>query len=389
MLIVLMALTSCDAMFPAGPQDDELLDGPVDRLSLEQSQTFIHGDVAFNDLVFTSQTGLGPTFVASSCGSCHAGDGKGHPFTTLTRFGQNDSRGNLFLDQGGPQLQNRALPGYVPELIPEGAPFARFIPPAVTGLGFLDFVTDATILSNADPNDADGDGISGVASWITLQRYIVLRRDAVIKDGTVIGRYGRKAATYDLTQQTVDAFNQDIGITSVYSPIDVYSKKEIDPEVSTKTINDIVFYLQTLKAPIQRTPSDAVVVKGKATFMTVGCGSCHLPTMRTGDSPIRALSNVEFHPYTDMLLHDMGPGLNDGYTEGSATSSEWRTTPLWGLGLSARSQGGRYFLMHDGRATSIQEAISMHGGEAQRSRDNFFGLSREEQQAILKFLESL
>ena len=125
---------------PQTPANDSILDGPVEGLTNEQNALFLRGDVAFNDEVFTSQTGLGPLFVATSCGSCHAGDGKGHPFTTLTRFGQTDTFGNQFLQRGGPQLQDRAIPGFTPEQIPAGTAFSKFTPPANTGLGFLEAV---------------------------------------------------------------------------------------------------------------------------------------------------------------------------------------------------------------------------------------------------------
>ncbi|OUD45881.1 di-heme oxidoredictase family protein, partial [Flavobacterium psychrophilum] len=138
-------LYSCDESYVAIPKDDEILDGPIDGLSTEESARFLKGDAAFNE-VFTRETGLGSTFVATSCISCHAGDGKGHPFTTLTRFGQPNENGNIFLHLGGPQLQNRALPGFMPEQIPLGATFSKFTPPANTGLGFLQFITDADIL---------------------------------------------------------------------------------------------------------------------------------------------------------------------------------------------------------------------------------------------------
>ncbi|MBL0323074.1 MAG: thiol oxidoreductase [Ignavibacteria bacterium] len=382
-------VTACDAIFPSAPQEDQLLDGPVAGLTASQSRTFLRGDVAFNDLIFTTQTGLGPTFVSNSCGSCHAGDGKGHPTTSLVRFGQRDESGNSFLNLGGPQLQNRSIPGFSPEVLPAGAPHATFLPPANTGLGYLDFVTDASILSHADPNDADGDGISGRPNWIAIAPFVTLRANAEIQGGMVIGRYGKKASTYDLLQQTVNALSQDIGIASEFAPFDVFSGLAIEPEIATQTIHDIVFYLQTLKAPIQRTPSDATVLAGKRTFSDIGCGACHVPSLMTGPAPVDALSNTEFHPYTDLLLHDMGPGLDDGYTEGIAASNEWKTPALWGLGLSSRSQGGEIFLLHDGRARSIDEAIRMHGGEAERSRDLFKALQDSDRAALITFLESL
>ena len=130
-------------------------------------------------------------------------------------------------------------------------------------------------------------------------------------------------------------------------------------------------------------------MQGKNIFIQSGCESCHKQTLKTGSSTTITLSNKIFHPYTDLLLHDMGPGLNDGYTEGSAKTSEWRTPPLWGLGLSPNSQGGQYFLLHDGRAKSIEEAIQLHGGEAQKSREKFQQLSSQEKSNLVKFLESL
>ncbi|MBA4140463.1 MAG: thiol oxidoreductase, partial [Segetibacter sp.] len=204
-----------------------------------------------------------------------------------------------------------------------------------------------------------------------------------------ITRFGKKAATYNLFHQTVQAYNQDIGITSTFNPSDVYSHLDIDPEVSDKTVRDVIFYLQTLKAPIQRNQNDPDVIQGRALFTQVGCESCHKQTLKTGFSPVEALSNKQFHPYTDLLLHDMGPGLDEGLTEGSAKTSEWRTPPLWGLGLSKNSQGGKYFLLHDGRAKSINEAIQMHGGEATKSINNFNALKASEKQQLIKFLESL
>jgi CxxC motif-containing protein (DUF1111 family) len=382
-------MVSCEKILPPKPAEDEILDGPIEGLSNQQSAQFLKGDIAFNNEVFTAQTGLGSIFVATSCGSCHAGDGKGHPFTTLTRFGQIDETGNQFLHLGGPQLQNRALPGYTPEQIPDGATFSKFTPPSVTGLGFLNLVSDADILTMADPNDADGDNISGVPNWIDVPAFVAIHQSAVSQGGKYIGRFGKKASVYDLLQQTVNAYNQDMGITSLFNPVDIYSKLEIAPEVSTSTIHNVVFYLQTLKAPIQRNQNDAKIIQGKNIFNQINCAGCHKPTLTTGYSPISPLSFKTFHPYTDLLLHDMGLALDDGYTEGNAKTYEWRTPPLWGLGLSPSSQGGQYFLMHDGRAKSIEEAILMHGGEATNSKTQYQNLSQADKDALIKFLKSL
>lgn len=387
--IAILLYWSCSKVLPDVPADDQILDGPIEGLSSEEKILFLRGDVAFNDEVFTKETGLGPLFVATSCGTCHAGDGKGHPFSTLTRFGQSDTLSNQFMHRGGPQLQHRAIPGFESESIPAGATFSRFTPPANTGLGFLEAVPDATLLGLADPDDRNGDGISGRPNWITVPEYCLLRPGTVVRNGKYIGRFGKKAAVYDLLQQTVNAYNQDMGINSTYEHYNTYDGQEADPEVTNQTVQDVVFYLQTLKAPVQRTQSDPDVVSGRQLFSNIGCAGCHTPQLKTGDHPIAALAHKTFAPYSDFLLHDMGPGLDDGYTEGTALTAEWRTPPLWGLGLSKNSQGGRYFLLHDGRAGSIEQAILMHGGEAEGSKTAFQNLSAADKARIIKFLESL
>lgn len=389
LIVLIVSALACSKLQPVSPAEDELLDGPIAGLNYEQNARFAAGDAAFNSEIFTPDKGLGSVFVATSCGSCHAGDGKGHPFTTLTRFGQTDETGNHYLEKGGPQLQNRAIPGFMPEQIPAGATFSKFTPPANTGLGFIELVSDADILAMADPDDANDDGISGRPNWNHIPSYINPPASAVVQDGKYICRFGKKAATFSLLHQTVNAYNQDIGITSVYDPTDVYSHHEIDPEVSAQTVNNVVFYLQTLKAPIQRMPNDVTVKKGEQIFVQTGCTNCHKQTLYTGYSTIEALSGKSFHPYTDLLLHDMGPALDDHYTEGTAKTYEWRTAPLWGLGLSPNSQGGEYFLLHDGRAKSIEEAILLHGGEAENAKQQYQIISQEDKDALIKFLKSL
>ncbi len=388
-ILTVFAVFSCENLEPAAPNDHDLLDGPVDGLSESENIRFFRGDVAFNDEVFTPASGLGPLFVANACGSCHPGDGKGHPFTTLTRFGQTDDTGNQFKHLGGPQLQNRAIPGFQPEQIPAGVGFSKLTPPASTGLGFIDAVSDADILSRADPDDKDGDGISGVPNWVSMKEYLFPRLGTIEYNEKYIGRFGKKGAAYDLHQQTAQAYNEDIGITSTYEAFDTHSGLAIDPEITDQTILDVVFYLKTLKAPIQRNTQQNEIVSGKGLFNEIDCAKCHRTEMKTGTSSIAALSNKTFYPYTDLLLHDMGPGLDDGYTEGSARTSEWKTPPLWGLGLSKFSQGGGYFLLHDGRARSIEEAIILHGGEAKNSSEKYQVLTEIEKRTLIRFLESL
>jgi len=388
-LILGSVLLSCDALSPVAPEENELLDGPIDGLTTPEDRQFLLGDIAFNDDIFTAATGLGPIFVANSCGSCHAGDGKGHPFITFTRFGQPDTLGNQFLNQGGPQLQHKAIPGFEPEQLPAGATSTNLLAPAVTGLGFLDAVTDMDLILLSDPNDTDGDGISGRPHWNNIPEYASLRPNSITQNGRYISRFGKKGAAYDLLHQTSGAYNQDMGVTSLFEPIDPFSGLEVDPEVSTQTVHDVVFYLKTLKAPLRRDEDDIDVLAGEVIFDQIGCTGCHTPNLQTGVSPISALSFKEFFPYTDLLLHDMGSGLDDSYTEGFALTSEWKTPALWGLGLSKDSQGGSYFLLHDGRATSIEEAILMHGGEALQSKNGYAQLAENNKQQLIKFLESL
>ncbi|MEP5612871.1 MAG: di-heme oxidoredictase family protein, partial [Cyclobacteriaceae bacterium] len=256
-------------------------------------------------------------------------------------------------------------------------------------LGLLAALTDVQILSNADPMDLDGDGISGVPNYITPPTYFVPEFHHQPVAGQYIGRFGKKAAAIDLLQQTVNAYNQDMGITSSFEAIDTFTGLATDPEVSDQTVNEVVFYLRTLKAPIQRNPEDMEVLNGNTVFTSLECGSCHTPEWTTPTSDISALSNRTFYPFTDLLLHDMGPSLDDGVTEGAAETFEWRTPALWGLGLSPDAQGGEFFLMHDGRAGSIEEAILLHGGEAMNSRLRYEALSSSDKQDLIKFLESL
>ena len=388
-LFILPLLFSCEVFGPQEPEDYNLLDGPVEDLTMAETKRFIQGDKAFNDQIFTVETGLGPIFNGTSCVSCHAGDGKGHPFMKFTRFGQILPGINEYLHQGGPQLQHRAIPGYEPETLPPGAPNTELIAPIVTGLGFLDAVSDQDLIDMSDPDDLDGDGISGRVHWNTRPDYVKDRPGTITMNGMYISRFGKKGRIYDLLHQTADAYNQDIGITSYFEPYDTYSGDKLASEIDRQTISDVVFYLKTLKAPIPRNQDDPDIMAGKELFQNVQCVACHKPTLKTGYSPIESISFKEFHPYTDMLLHDMGPALDDGFTEGYAESAEWKTPPLWGIGLAKDSQGGQYYLLHDGRARNIEESILYHGGEAENSKNLYQGLTQTEKEQILKFIESL
>lgn len=397
-LCLISFVVSCNLLLPEAPVSSDILNEPIADLTSEQLITHLRGDVEFGR-IFGENDGLGPMFVSNSCESCHIGDGKGHPLTTLTRFGRYIGlQWDPMTDQGGPQLQHRAVGGYAAESVPsEATGITQLMPPAVTGLGYLQEIEDVTILAFSDPNDANGDSISGEVNWITPTPFFNPRAGQVNNGGKYIGRFGRKAGAIDLLQQVVNAYLQDIGVTSDFQPEDLFNVKigrhsgdgVADPEVPAATINNVVFYMRTLKIPPRRNENDPEVLAGETLFTQIGCASCHVPTMTTGKSDIQVLSEKTIHPYTDMLMHDMGAELDDGYTEGSAKTWEWKTTALWGLGLSKSSQGGSALFLHDGRAKSIEEAVLFHGGEASQSRSAFNLLSQSQKDQVIKFLNSL
>ena len=408
--LLVVALAGCDLLTPGGPSETQLLDGTIDGLSPTQVRQHLVGDEEFGRR-FTVAAGLGPIFVATACEQCHVGDGKGHPVFDLTRFGRPGPGGfDPMTELGGPQLQHRSIPGYPAELVPAGATgVSRLTPPAVSGLGFLDAVDDATLIALDDPLDRDGDGISGrlqlhtptelIRTALELEAQSAPDPDArgTLVSGRHIGRFGKKALTVNLLHQTVGAYHQDMGITSDLIGEDLFnvsagaraSDDAPDPEVSSSTVANVVFYLKTLRVPPRRGADDPDVMAGEALFADIGCALCHLPTMRTGRSEIAVLDQVEFHPYTDLLLHDMGPELDDGYTEGRADSAEWRTPPLWGIGIQDNFQGGAMHLLHDGRAATFEEAVEFHGGEGAPSRDAYRALSSEDRTRLILFLRSL
>lgn len=410
LLTLVLAVGGCDLLAPDAPAEEEVLAGTIEGMTASQVRQHFAGDAEFGR-IFSVAEGLGPIFVAASCEQCHAGDGKGHPVFSLRRFGRpGASAFDAMLSYGGPQLQHRAIPGYPAEELPaEATGVSAFNPPAVTGLGFLDAVRDQLLVDLADPNDADGDGISGRLQLHEptelIERVLELERlgspdpagRGTLVDGRYIGRFGKKAFTVNLLHQTVGAYHEDMGVTSDLIPEDLFnpsagaraSDDVTDPEVSSSAVANVVFYLKTLRAPGRRDAERPDVLAGEALFEEIGCAGCHVPTLRTGPSELAVLDRVEFHPYTDLLLHDMGPELDDGYTEGRALTSEWRTPPLWGLGLAADFQGGGPFLMHDGRARGIVEAIELHGGEGDASRALFRALSDQDRDRLIAFLESL
>lgn len=398
LISIFLMTNACDTLLPSLPESNKVLAEPIEELTPQQLKDHLIGDGEFGR-IFGKDDGLGPTFVSNSCQSCHIGDGKGHPLTTLTRFGKyTNNEWDAMREFGGPQLQDRAIAGYPSETIPVHATgVTRLTPPAVTGLGFLEVVSDETILSLSDANDTDGNGISGVPNWVIPPEYFQPMPTHIPNGAAYIGRFGKKAGAINLSHQIVNAYIEDMGITSDFAIKDNFNYKNgaftgdqvEDPEVSASIVNSVVFYIRTLKIPPRRNEKDGNVLAGEQLFNLVQCSSCHTPTLTTGPSDIEALNDKTFHPYSDLLLHDMGPGLDDLYTEGTALTSEWRTAPLWGIGLSKDSQGGSYFLLHDGRASTLEEAILFHGGEAENSKNAFNSLTVNEKRQLITFLESL
>jgi CxxC motif-containing protein (DUF1111 family) len=260
----------------------------------------------------------------------------------------------------------------------------------------IEAIPESVILKHADPNDANSDGISGRPNWVVPPAWVPVTEPGAGAEAR-IGRFGRKAQTTTILQQTVEAYLQDMGITSDFLPdenrnllaghthdaVDAIA----DPEVPASTVFAVVNYLRLLAppAPGASTPSREL---GATLFTNAGCASCHVPELRTGASSVPALSNRPVALYSDLLLHDMGDALADHRSDHQATGREWRTTPLWGLRLIRQFLNGEAFLLHDGRARTIEEAILLHGGEAQRSRDLFNALSPSDRAALVDFVGS-
>lgn len=367
--------------------------------------------------------GLGPTFNNDACAGCHVLNGRGRPPETpggamesmLVRLSVDGAGVHAVY---GDQLNDRAIAGVEPEghvviaydeiegTYGDGTPYTLLRPrlifadlafgpldgaltsprvaPAVIGLGLLEAVPEATLLALADPEDRDGDGISGRIN----------RLDA---DGTV-GRFGWKANVADLRLQTAAAAIGDMGLTTSLFPDQNCppaqtacraAESEEGPEISDAFLERMVTAMRTVAVPAQRNPENPEVIAGFEAFRRFGCDACHIPTLATDDSaPLPELRNQTFHPFTDLLLHDMGEGLADGRPDHDASGSEWRTPPLWGLGL-VPIVNGHDRLLHDGRARGFAEAILWHGGEAEAAKERFRNADRRDRDALLAFLASL
>jgi CxxC motif-containing protein (DUF1111 family) len=395
LLVVVVALVACGCARVLRPGD------PLPGLRRAERDAFERGRLVF-ERSFAPETGLGPLFNAESCAECHEDPGSGGVGDEIElhaarfgaagpvalAFGGEDTAPprraqagcDLLFAEGGPVYQQQVTPalraalGIDSEPVPADAQTAHRTSPDVFGFGLLDAVTDATILSRADPDDDDEDGISGRPN-----RFV---------DGR-IGRFGRKAFVPTLSEFNAGAFQIELGITVAEAPdegtvggqpLPPGVDPTPDPELDAESVQLANAFVRFLAPPSRRTPTGKAA-RGKRVFDRIGCAECHVPKLRTGPSPVRALANRDVAAYTDLLLHDMGPELAD-ICFGDAAPSEFRTEPLMGLRFSTR-------FLHDGRATSIEDAIRLHGGEAASSRAKFLALSDRDRAALVAFLSKL
>lgn len=398
---------------------------PAANLSEQELSEHLEGDVAF-EAKFVSppaevNPGLGPLFNNNACATCHIDDGRGKPVAgqgplgspLLVRVSIADGEpsapgGPVPAGDFGTQLQDHAIVGYAPEVtvgiewtdiageygdggsfelrepafdirlisgdpLPSDIMTSPRIPPPIIGLGLLEAVPEDEIVALADPDDSDSDGISGRPNYVW---------DAV-RSATALGRFGWKANVPTLLQQAAGAYSGDMGVSSPLLP-ETDGSSDIDEDTLAVT----TFYTQTLAVPRREAHDDSEVMRGETLFSDFGCAACHVQTLRTSDHDIRALRDQTIHPYTDLLLHDMGPGLADERPDFLASGSEWRTPPLWGIGLAQTVLVYSSFL-HDGRARTLEEAILWHGGEAEASKEAFRNASAAERERLLMFLRSL
>jgi CxxC motif-containing protein (DUF1111 family) len=253
------------------------------------------------------------------------------------------------------------------------------IAPQLVGLGLLEAVSESAIEALADPDDSDSDGISG-------------RIRVVIDPETGqqrLGRFTYKGAQARVSHQIAGALNTDMGVTTSIFPILDGDTTGGTPEVSDGDLTNWTKYVSLLGVAARRDLTNSAAIQGQALFGSASCWKCHTPTLTTSSyHPMAELRNQTIHPYTDLLLHDMGAGLADNMGEGNATGSEWRTSPLWSIGLTAGVSRGEAYL-HDGRARSLEEAILWHGGEAEASKEAFRNMSAADRAALIAFLKSL
>ena len=413
---------------------------PMRRLDFSVGNSFFRNPWVIAPASTTARDGLGPLLNTNACQNCHIKDGRGHPpapdatsaVSMLVRLSipAGPEHAEVVRERGiapepsyGGQLQDMAIPGDAPEgkvrlrysteqvrfadgtevelrrpeielndlaygdMHPETRMSLRIAPPMI-GLGLLEAIPEEALLANADADDRNGDGISGRPNRVFDQT----------SRQTVIGRFGWKAGQPSLNQQNADAFFNDMGLsTSLFSGNSCTDRQTEcrampdggEPEVSDDILAQVLFYTRNLGVPARRNVDDPQVLAGKTLFHRAGCQSCHVPQFTTAaDAAEPELANQLIRPYTDLLLHDMGEGLADDRAEFEAKGREWRTPPLWGIGLTQAVSGHTQFL-HDGRARNLLEAILWHGGEAEKARQIVLGYDQNERTALLSFLESL
>ncbi|WP_320282871.1 di-heme oxidoreductase family protein [Draconibacterium sp. IB214405] len=415
-------------------QSSKAFSTPAPNLSQEGLEKHLDGDVAFEAIFVSGHApvngGLGPVFNHNSCAGCHVTDGRAAPpsnindmsgfFFKISVEGEDEHGGPAPVPGFGTQLQHQSIYGYqkeamlavtyeeFDEMLADGTvvtlrkpvygienpytsmPSEVMISPRIAmpvfGLGLLEAIPESDILALADENDSDDDGISGKPNyvWDPANKRIAL------------GRFGWKAGAPSVLVQSAGAYNEDMGITNPIRPIESsYGQSNGETELSDSTeidmkvLEDVTYYSLTLAVPAARNFDDPTVIKGRKVFEKLNCTACHTPSFTTGTlEGVPEVSGQIIYPYTDMLLHDMGDGLADNRPEFKADGKEWKTRPLWGLGLT-NVTSGHTTLLHDGRARSITEAILWHDGEAKDSKDDFKALSTADREALLEFLNAL
>ncbi|AAY94059.1 thiol oxidoreductase [Pseudomonas protegens] len=415
---------------------------PTRRLDFSVGNSFFRSPWVIAPSTTTARDGLGPLFNTNACQNCHIKDGRGHPpapdalnaVSMLVRLSiPDDPAFARLIEQAGivpepvygGQLQDMAIPGVAPEgrvrvdydplpvrfqdgtqvelrkpklqitdlgygpMHPDTRFSARVAPPMI-GLGLLEAIPEEAILANARP--ANKNAIAGRPNWVW--------DDALQK--TVLGRFGWKAGQPNLNQQNVHAFSGDMGLTTRLRPFDDCTDAQTackqapngngpdgEPEVSDNILRLVLFYTRNLAVPARRDVDSPQVLAGKNLFFQAGCQSCHTPSFTTAANAAEPeLANQVIRPYSDLLLHDMGEGLADHRTEFKASGRDWRTAPLWGIGLTETVSGHTQFL-HDGRARNLMEAVLWHGGEAEGAKQQVLTFNAQQRAALLAFLNSL
>jgi CxxC motif-containing protein (DUF1111 family) len=417
---------------------------PSRRVDFSVGNSFFRSPWVIAPSTTTARDGLGPLFNTNACQGCHIKDGRGHPPTAddvnavsmLVRLSIPDAPAYARVIEQlgvvpepvyGGQFQDMAVPGVAPEgkvrvdytavpvrfkdgtevelrkpslnitqlgygpMHPDTRFSARVAPPMI-GLGLLEAIPDEAILANAEAQAKANDGIAGRPNQVW--------DDA--RQQTVLGRFGWKAGQPNLNQQNVHAFSGDMGLTTSLRPMDDCTDAQTackqapsgigpdgEPEVSDNILRLVLFYSRNLAVPARRDINSPEVLAGKTLFYQAGCQSCHTPKYTTAANAAEPeLANQVIRPYSDLLLHDMGDGLADNRTEFQASGRQWRTPPLWGIGLTQAVSGHTQFL-HDGRARNLLEAVLWHGGEATAAQQQVLSFNAEQRSALLAFLNSL